>query len=379
MSRAIGVRGLGEAALPVVAILSFALGTGAVLAAAGDTLGFDFLAYHQAAVRLLHGQSLYDMSYSQTGGFGLFYYPPTFAPLLLPLGLLSAQAATWTWIALSVAAFLAGVAILPVARPVRWWIVLLAGWSLPFVYGLKLGQVGPILLLAFAVGWRWRDDPVRLGASSALGAAIKLQPGLILAWALLTRRFRAVIVGAIVLVALAALAALLAGLTAWPDFWQLLRTVSDPITTEHNFTPGAVAYQLGAPAGTAAAVQALSTLGVLVAFVAAIRLATDEASYLVAVVASQLVSPIVWDHYAMLLLLPVAYLLARGCWWALAIPLVTAWPLAGITPSIAYPIVLWVTLVATLVVGRLELIRQPSAGSDAVRPTAAVAGRGMAS
>ena len=63
---------LARAGLPVVAILSLALGVGATLAGAGDTLGFDFLAYHQAAVRLLGGQPLYDMSYTETGGFGLF-------------------------------------------------------------------------------------------------------------------------------------------------------------------------------------------------------------------------------------------------------------------------------------------------------------------
>ena len=54
----------------------------------------------------------------------------------------------------------------------------------------------------------------------------------------------------------------------------------------------------------------------------------------------------------MLLLLPVAYLLSAGRWWALAIPLVTAWPLVGVTPPVAYPVVFWVTLIATLVVGR---------------------------
>ena len=53
--------------------------------------------------------------------------------------------------------------------PVRWWIVLLAGLSWPFVYAIKLGQVGPILFLLFAIGWRWLDDPIRLGASVALG------------------------------------------------------------------------------------------------------------------------------------------------------------------------------------------------------------------
>ena len=69
------------------------------------------------------------------------------------------------------------------------------------------------------------------------------------------------------------------------------------------------------------------------------------------VVASQLLSPVLWNHYALLLLLPVAYLLAAGRWWALAIPLVTATPLIGLTPLAAYPIAFWATLLAVLIVG----------------------------
>jgi alpha-1,2-mannosyltransferase len=343
---------LARTALPILALLSFVAGVGLTLAVAAETLGYDFLAYHQAIERVTNGGPLYDMSFTESGGFGLFYYPPTFAPLLLPFALLAAQPATWAWIGLSLVAFVVGVAILPVSRPVRWWILLLAGLSFPFVYAVKLGQVGPILFFVFAVGWRGIDDPVRLGASAAAGAAIKLQPGLVLVWALLTRRFRAVAVGVVVLLALAVVATLLAGPGAWSDFLVLIRTVTDPITTERNLTPGAVAYQLGAPAVVATGVQLISTIGVVAAFLASVRWAGDEASYLVAVIASQLVSPILWDHYAMLLLLPVAYLLSAGRWWALAIPLVTAWPLLGITPPVAYPIVFWITLVATLIVGR---------------------------
>ena len=343
---------LGRAALPILAILSFASGVGATLAVAGDTLGYDFLAYHQAAARLLNGQALYDMSYTETGGFGLFYYPPTFAPLILPLGLLAATSATWVWISGSLLAFVVGIWILPVSRTVRWWIVLLAGLSFPFVYAIKLGQVGPVLFLAFAVGWRWLENPVWLGVSAALGAAIKLQPGVILVWALLSRRFMAVAAGVAVLAVLAVVASLLAGLTSWPDFLTLIRTVSDPIATHQNLTPGAVAFQLGAARDLAGGLQLASTVAAIAALLAAVRLSTDESSYLVAVIVSQLVSPILWDHYAMLLLLPVAYLLAAGRWWALAIPLVTAWPLVGVTPAIAYPVVFWVTLLATLLVGR---------------------------
>jgi len=343
---------LGATALPIVAVLAFIGGLAPTLALAGTTLGFDFLAYHQAAVRVLAGQPLYDMSYTETGGFGLFYYPPTFAPLVLVFGLLSATTATYAWIGLLVAAFIVGVAILPVSRSVRWWLVLLAGLSFPFVYAVKLGQVGPLLFLTFAIGWRWMDGPLRLGASAAVGAAIKLQPGLILVWALFTGRWRAVVVGAAVLAGLALAATLLAGVGAWSDFLTLLRTVSDPITTPHNFTPGAIAYQLGAPAGVASAIQLVSTVATVVMFLLAVRFCADEASYLVAVIVSQLVSPVLWDHYAMLLLLPVAYLLSAGRWWALAIPLVTAWPLVGVTPPLVYPVAFWVTLVAVVVVGR---------------------------
>ncbi len=343
---------LARASLPIVAVLSFVAGVSLTLAVAGDTLGYDFRAYHQAVERLFAGEPLYDMSFTETGGFGLFYYPPTFAPLILPLGLLGTWTAVWTWIGGSVVAFLVGVALLPVSRSVRWWILLLAGWTFPFVYAVKLGQVGPILFALFAIGWRWLDSPARLGLSGALGAAIKIQPGLVLAWAFLTRRWTAVVIGGATLTLLALLSVALAGVGAWTDFLTLLRTVSDPITTAHNFTPGAVAYQLGVPAAAAGVIQLVSTAAAVVVVLLAIRVASTEASYLVVVVASQLVSPILWDHYAMLLLLPVAYLLSAGRWWALAIPLVMAWPLIDVTPPIVYPVAFWLVLVATTLVGR---------------------------
>lgn len=347
------LRRLGRAALPVVALLVFAVVVGLTIRAAvgADTLGYDFLAYHQAALRLLNGEPLYDMSYATTGGFGLFYYPPTFAPLILPFGLLSESTAVWAWTAILVGSFAVGTAILPVGRTIRWWVVLLAGLSWPFAYAVKLGQVGPILFLLFAIGWRWLDDPIRLGTSAALGTAIKLQPAIIFVWAILTRRWRAVAVGAVVLGALAVISTAIAGVGAWSDFVTLVRQVGDPITTPHNFTPGAIAYQLGVSSEVASLIQLSSTVVVLAAVVASARWATAEASYLVAVIASQLLSPVLWDHYALILLLPVAYLCAAGRWWALAIPLVTATPLVGITPPIAYPLVFFVTLGATLVVG----------------------------
>jgi hypothetical protein len=340
--------------LPLFAIAAFALGVGVTLAVAGDTLGYDFLAYHAAAARVLAGQPAYDTSFEAAGGFGLFYYPPTFVPLILVLGLLPAAAATWAWVAVLLAAFGAGVAVLPVSRTVRWGVVLLAGLSWPFVYAIKLGQVGPLLFLLMAMGWRWIDRGPVLGATGALGAAIKIQPGLILAWALLTRRWSAVITGAAVLVALAVLATLAAGVGGWTDFLALIARVSDPITTPHNFTPGAVAFQLGASREVAVVVQYASMAAALLAVVVtALRLGAVP-SYLVAVIASQLLSPILWDHYALLLLLPVAWLLDRGHWWSVAFVLVTPMLLVGMTPPFVYPVAFWGCLVAVAWAGSRE-------------------------
>jgi glycosyl transferase family 87 len=346
---------------------------GAVLASGvvSGTLGFDFLAYHQAAGRVLAGERLYDPTVQQTGGFGLFYYPPPFVLAILPFALLDPNAAAWAWTGLSVAAFLAGVAIMPVRVNVRWLTILLAGLSWPFAYALKLGQVAPLLFLLFAIGWRWLDDPRAVGASAAAGAIVKIQPGIVLVWALLTRRWMAVAVGAAVLIVAAILATLVTGgPSVWTDYVALLRNVSDPISTPHNFTPGAIAYQLGAASGVATIVQLASSVAALVVLIVAALRASPAASYLVAVVVSQLLSPVLWDHYAMLLLLPVAWLVNRGHWWAVAIPLVSTVFTIGLTPPAAYPIAFWLTLVALAWFG-VRSRAEPEAARPAGAPVVA--------
>jgi hypothetical protein len=56
----------------------------------------------------------------------------------------------------------------------------------------------------------------------------------------------------------------------------------------------------------------------------------------------------------MLLLLPVAYLLAKGQLWVAAIPLATSATLLFGAPASVYPIAFWLSLVALLVVGLQE-------------------------
>ncbi len=58
----------------------------------------------------------------------------------------------------------------------------------------------------------------------------------------------------------------------------------------------------------------------IVAIAAALR-RDAVTSYVIGVVGTQLASPVLWEHYAMILLLPVALLLERRQWWAAAIPI----------------------------------------------------------
>ncbi len=364
--------GLARSALPAAAIATFDVVTGAVLASAGNTLGYDFLAYHAAARRLLEGRAVYDLSHQQAGGFGLFLYPPTFLPMILPFGLLDQVAATWAWLGAMVVTLLLAIRLLPVPVTVRWSILLLAGLDWPVTYTLKLGQVTPLLFLLAVLGWRGLARPASsggawLGASAALGAAIKLQPGLLMAWAVATRRWQAVVTGAAVLLATGLLATILAGPGAWFDYVALIRQITDPVTTEHNVTPGWVARGLGLSVEAAGLVQ-LAVIGAALAILLlSVRVCPPAASYVIAVAISQLISPVLWDHYAMLLLLPAAWLLAERRWWAALIPMATSLPLVWLTPLAAYPLVFAATIVVVLAVG-IQVRRRDGRTSPAQAP-----------
>ncbi len=346
-----GGRAVGARLLPIVALSVAILVVVAVLASSGSTVGYDAHAYLDAAHRLLGGQAVYDASINQAGPAGQYLYPPPFTLLAVPFTLLPDPYEVAGWTVAILVAFGLGVAVLPVSRDVRWLIVLLAGLSWPFVYGVKLGQVGPLLFLCFAAGWRWMDRPARLGVAIAVGTIIKLQPAILLVWAALGRRWVAIGVALAVLASAAAVSVAVGGLEAWGAWLAILRSISAPITTPHNFTPGAIAYQAGTGEEVATVIQAVNSIAVVVLVVWAGLRASPAVGYLAAVTASQLLSPVLWDHYAMLLLLPTAWLLERRQWWAAAIPLATSIVLIWL-PPIVYPISFWVGLVAPLVVDR---------------------------
>ncbi len=341
------LRPLARTALPVLAIVVPIATVGAVLVAAGSTLGYDYLMYDGAARRLLAGRPLYDLSFTAPGPNGLFDYPPTFILAVLPFAAaMSPLAATLAWTVMLNLAFLVGVTLLPVRREVRWAVILLAGTSWPYLYAVKLGQLGPLLFLAYSAAWRWADRPLGVGLAAALGTAAKLQPVLLLGWALVTRRFRAVGIGIGVLLAGGVAAAAVAGPASWLDWAGLISRVgSNAMTAPGVLSIGAIAYRAGAPLPIATFIQwgSAAAVGAVVLF-AWLRRAPAVAIAVTAA-ASVLVSPIIWPHYAVILLLPVALLLERRQWWAAALPIVTWLPIDAV-----YPVVLVISLLAPLAV-----------------------------
>ena len=121
--------------------------------------------------------------------------------------------------------------------------------------------------------------------------------------------------------AAAGAATLVTGLGAWATYVDLLRGLGGTLSVAHNFAPGAAAHLAGAPDSVESAVQFASVAVALTAALAAWRWASPVASLQVTIVASQLLSAPLRDHYAVLLLLPVAWLVGRGRKWAALIPL----------------------------------------------------------
>ena len=313
---------LADLFVPVGSVALLVMMLGLVLASAGKTLGYDYTCYENAARHLVDGKPIYDNAFSINVGTcpGTYTYPPAFAVALAPWLLFGGAAAGLFCVAMA-ACFLGGVAILPVRRDVRWLIVVIAAVDWPLLYAVKLGQVEPLLFLGFAAAWRWMDRPWVVGVVAALGGLVKVQPGLLAVWALATRRYRAVVWAVAVGVAAAGAATLFTGLGAWATYVDLLRGLGGTLSVAHNFAPGAAAHLAGAPDSVAQGLQLVSMVVAAAALLAAWRWASPTASLQVTIVASQLLSAPLRDHYAVLLLLPVAWLVNRGHKWAALIPL----------------------------------------------------------
>lgn len=253
---------------------------------------------------------------------GVFVAYPAPALLLgVPFQYLPLVVAQWLWIGCMLAA---GALALRVAG-VRDWRVYGAALLTPAaVSSLMLGAVDLVLVLGLALCWRWREHAGRAGLALGAIIALKLLAAPLIAWLLVTRRFRAAAVACATSAALLVGGWAAIGFHGFTGYSHLLSVLTD-IESSRGYSAVAFANTLGVGGSAAALAPYVAGAVALAAMwrVSRRREGADEAAFLLGVLAVLTFSPIVWHHYLLLLLVPLAiysprltriWCLPLACW-----------------------------------------------------------------
>jgi glycosyl transferase family 87 len=261
----------------------------------------DFGIFRVAARAVLDGRSPYPAATAQgVSHFDKFVYPPATAFLFAPLAELPLAVAQVLMLVLGVVCVFIALRLLGVRD---WRCYGVAAISSPAVNSLALGAVTSFMLVGVAAAWRYRDRPGLSGLLVAVTAVGKLFLWPLGLWLLATRRFRttAIAAGAGLVLLVAGWAAIgFAGMRSYPHLLRVLSSVEEGT----SYSPVAL-FQLSS---TAAGFLTIVLAGLLVVAVllAARGADGDRRALAIAVVGSLVVTPIVWLHYFLLLLVPIA-------------------------------------------------------------------------
>jgi hypothetical protein len=258
-----------------------------------------FLA-HQAAIMRAGGVAIGETA-SHT--FSLPVYPAPANLAVVPLSLLPFWAAGTIYTLLSIAAMVLAL----------WWLEVrdwrcygLALLSFPFLNGLFFGAVGPFLVLGIAAAWRWRARVWTPAIAIASVVVAKIFPWPLAVWLLVTKRYRAfaltVAIGlAMTLLAWAAIG--FAGMLEYPSMLANLTFIQELRATSLV----AILIALGISTSAATALALMAGAGLLVAaWRAARRVGGEQTAFGLVIIATLTAAPIVWDHYLVLLFIPIA-------------------------------------------------------------------------
>lgn len=322
--------------LPLGVGLAFAgllwLGLGLAYFPGGEGWGYDYRAYADAAERLSRTGSLYQAVTLEgpyrPGPFGLYMYAPPLGIAVVPLSSLPLDTAIVAWYVLHVAGLALACALLPVPSWVRLALFGTAGLSFAVTKDASLGNVSVLLLVALAAAWRWLDRPLG-SVSQALAMAVRPMLGVLLVWQLLRRQWHAVAWTLVAGMALVALTLPFVGLDGYREYLTVLLNLSDVTGVERNYDLATTAVGFGLE-GSFATLLLLAGYGAAIAAIGLSLRRDRELGYVVTATASLLLSPLLWDHYLAMLVLPAALLAARGRPWGLALPLLSWLPPAAL-------------------------------------------------
>ena len=269
----------------------------------GAGAGNDLHVFLRASGKVLDTASPYAFHADKT-----FAYPPFLAWLVAPLHPLSSSAAGFLWTLLSLAMVTLAL-----------WLLDLRDWrcyALAYVFlltrsSIDLGTIEPLLLLAVAAAWHWRERALQTAGAVAVAIVLKVFLWPLEIWLVLTRRTRAAVLAAGFAVALAAVSWAAIGFAGIGDYPGLLRRLANEESTS-SYSVVALGVRAHLPLLAARIISVLVTLALLAA---AAWVARDErrsprdrdiATLTITLAAALAASPIVWVHYFLLLLVPLA-------------------------------------------------------------------------
>ncbi|MGD8682394.1 MAG: glycosyltransferase family 87 protein, partial [Chloroflexota bacterium] len=300
--------------LALAALGSLWLVAGFLTFPGGDGWGYDFQAYADAAVRLEATGSLYQAETLEgpyrPGPYGLYMYAPPLGIAVTPLTALPLDTAITVWYLLHVVALVTACLLLPVPGWVRLAAFGVAALSFAATRDLVLGNVSVLLLLPLAAAWRWLDQPAG-AVAQALAMSVRPMLGILLVWQLLRRQWRAVawtLGSGLVLIVLTLP---VVGIEGYREYLTVLVNLGGVTGVERNDDLSSTLLALGADEGLAE-LALLAGYGVAIAAIVLSLRRDAELGFVVTATASLLLSPLLWDHYLTMLVLPAAFLAARG-------------------------------------------------------------------
>jgi len=260
-----------------------------------------------------------------------YLYPPIFAILISPLGLLPYAAAHDLWYAVSLAAL--GATLLWYFRregrklsgaEIAGALILTAlMWPALFTFGAGQANYVILLLVFAALVAAEKGRPAAAGIALAVATAIKLTPGLLVAWFLWKRRYAVVVWSAVGLAAVAVAGILIVGwevhLTWATRMVPLLSRgcahwVNQSVSALLSRLTGAqmFAWEIAPPSGFVRAGSAALSAAAIAALAWLTRPGGGSSlrlEYAIVLVTTLFVSPISWIHHAVLSLPAVLFLL----------------------------------------------------------------------
>lgn len=302
-------------------LLRFARDSMLVILAAsviGLSLGSTFGAHHYGDLRVfrdagravLDGHSPYPPPVDRVlQGQDNFVYPAPAAVVMVPLALVPLPVAAALFLVLSSLAVLAAFRL---AGLRDWRLAALMLSSVTVLQGLALGTVTPLLVLACAVAWRYRDRRWIPALAIAGAVVLKLYLAPLLLWLALTGRRGTALRAAGIALAVGFAGWAVIGFTGLGGYPTLLRALAR-VEGDEGVSVTTLGQALGLGSGAARALAA--GLGVVL-LAAAWRVRSrprlgEEGAFALTLIACLVASPIVWIDYHMLLILPVILLAPR--------------------------------------------------------------------